>query len=305
MRVLVIEDDRELAEALGVGLRREQMVVDLAFDGDAGLERALVHDYDVIVLDRDLPIIGGDEVCVYLVRQRTRSRVLMLTAAATIEDRVDGLGLGADDYLPKPFAFTELTARIRALYRRAQPALPPVLERAGLRLDPAQRSASRSGRTLDLGPKEFGALELLLAAGILPQLASCAACGGSDHLRAFSAAAGGIVCDGSSPVRSVGVFCSSKPSQLERMLIAGELSMVRKRVVVLDVVARQLRVGAIGSVKPIVARSAPVQRPAVQITLLLLPLSSASDATTEPICTRAPSSCARRSNAAANGMAST
>jgi DNA-binding response OmpR family regulator len=164
MRVLVIDDDRELAEALSVGLRREQMAVDLAFDGDAGLERALVHDYDVIVLDRDLPRIGGDEVCAHLVRQRCRSRVLMLTAAATIEDRVDGLGLGADDYLPKPFAFTELTARIRALYRRAQPALPPVLERAGLRLDPGQRSASRAGRALDLGPKEFGALELLLAA---------------------------------------------------------------------------------------------------------------------------------------------
>jgi DNA-binding response OmpR family regulator len=138
VRVLVIEDDRELAEALGVGLRREQMAVDLAFDGDAGLERALVHDYDVIILDRDLPRMGGDEVCAQLVREQCRSRVLMLTAAATIEDRVDGLGLGADDYLPKPFAFTELTARIRALFRRAQPALPPVLE--------------------------FGALELLLAA---------------------------------------------------------------------------------------------------------------------------------------------
>ena len=164
MRVLVIDDDRELAEALGVGLRREQMAVDLAFDGDAGLERALVHDYDVIVLDRDLPLMGGDEVCAHLVKQRCRSRVLMLTAAATIEDRVDGLGLGADDYLPKPFAFTELTARIRALFRRAQPALPPVLERAGLRLDAAQRIASRDDQPLDLGPKEFGALELLLAA---------------------------------------------------------------------------------------------------------------------------------------------
>jgi len=162
--VLLIEDDRELAKALDVGLRREQMAVDLAFDGDTGLERALVHDYDVILLDRDLPKMGGDEVCGYLVRQRSRSRVLMLTAAATIEDRVDGLGLGADDYLPKPFAFTELIARIRALYRRAQPALPPVLERAGLRLDPAQHSASRGSRALDLRPKEFGALELLLAA---------------------------------------------------------------------------------------------------------------------------------------------
>src|SRR5260370_16844308 len=166
VRVLVIDDDRELAEALGVGLRREQMAVDLAFDGDAGLERALVHDYDVIVLDRDLPRIGGDEVCAHLVRQRCRSRVLMLTAAATIEDRVDGLGLGADDYLPKPFAFTELTARIRALYRRAQPALPPALERARPRLDPGQRSARRAGRAPDLRPKEFAALRLPLPAQV-------------------------------------------------------------------------------------------------------------------------------------------
>jgi DNA-binding response OmpR family regulator len=164
MRVLVIEDDRELAEAIGVGLRREQMAVDLAFDGDAGLERALVYGYDVIVLDRDLPRIRGDDVCAHLVGQRCRSRVLMLTAAATIEDRVDGLHLGADDYLPKPFAFAELVARIRALFRRAQPALPPVLERGDLRLDPAHRTASRGGKALELGPKEFGALELLLAA---------------------------------------------------------------------------------------------------------------------------------------------
>ena len=164
MRVLVVEDDRELAEAIGVGLRREQMAVDVAFDGDAGLERALVYGYDVVVLDRDLPRMRGDDVCAHLVKQGCRSRVLMLTAAATIEDRVDGLGLGADDYLPKPFAFAELVARIRALFRRAQPALPPVLERRDLRLDPAQRAASRDGRPLELGPKEFGALELLLAA---------------------------------------------------------------------------------------------------------------------------------------------
>ena len=164
MRVLVIEDDRELAEAIGVGLRREQMAVDLAFDGDAGLERALVYGYDVIVLDRDLPRICGDDVCAQLVEQGSRSRVLMLTAAATIEDRVDGLHLGADDYLPKPFAFAELVARIRALLRRAQPAMPPVLEHGDLRLDPARRAASRGGKPLELGPKEFGALELLLAA---------------------------------------------------------------------------------------------------------------------------------------------
>ena len=116
------------------------------------------------MLDRDLPRMRGDDVCAYLVKEGCRGRVLMLTAAATIEDRVDGLGLGADDYLPKPFAFAELVARIRALYRRAQPALPPVLERRDLRLDPAQRVASRGGRPLGLGPKEFGALELLLAA---------------------------------------------------------------------------------------------------------------------------------------------
>lgn len=164
MRVLVIEDDSELAEAIGVGLRRERMAVDLAFDGTAGLERALLTGYDVIVLDRDLPGLPGDDVCGQLVAAGCRSRVLMLTAAATIEDRVDGLGLGADDYLPKPFAFAELVARIRALLRRAQPALPPVLEHGDVRLDPARRSADRAGQPLDLGPKEFGVLEVLLAA---------------------------------------------------------------------------------------------------------------------------------------------
>jgi DNA-binding response OmpR family regulator len=164
MRVLVIEDDAELAEAIGVGLRREKMAVDLAFDGAGGLERAVVNGYDVIVLDRDLPEVHGDDVCARLIADGCRSRVLMLTAAATIEDRVDGLGLGADDYLPKPFAFAELVARIRALIRRAQPALPPVLERGDVLLDPARRCATRAGRSLALGPKEFGVLELLLAA---------------------------------------------------------------------------------------------------------------------------------------------
>jgi DNA-binding response OmpR family regulator len=164
MRVLVIEDDAELAEAIGVGLRREQMAVDVAHDGSAGLDLALVTGFDVIVLDRDLPGVHGDDVCTELVTAGGRSRVLMLTAAATIEDRVDGLGLGADDYLPKPFAFAELVARVRALLRRAQPALPPVLTRGDLALDPARRIASRAGRALDLGPKEFGVLELLLAA---------------------------------------------------------------------------------------------------------------------------------------------
>ena len=164
VRVLVIEDDVELAEAIGAGLRRERMAVDVVFDGVTGLATAQLHDYDVIVLDRDLPGRHGDDVCARLAADGSRGRVLMLTAAATIEDRVDGLGLGADDYLPKPFAFAELVARLRALFRRAQPALPPVLEAGGLVLDAARRAASRDGRLLDLGPKEFGVLELLLAA---------------------------------------------------------------------------------------------------------------------------------------------
>jgi DNA-binding response OmpR family regulator len=124
MRVLLIEDDRELAEAIKIGLQRESFAVDLALDGDSGLDRALLTTYDVIVLDRDLPRIHGDEVCRQLIRRGNSGRVLMLTAAATIEDRVGGLDLGADDYLPKPFAFAELVARIRALFRRCQPALP-------------------------------------------------------------------------------------------------------------------------------------------------------------------------------------
>jgi DNA-binding response OmpR family regulator len=164
MRVLVVEDDGELADALAVGLRRERMAVDVALTGTAGLERALCTDYDVILLDRDLPGLHGDRVCAELVRAGSRSRVLMLTAAAAVQDRVAGLDCGADDYLPKPFAFAELVARIRALLRRAQPAVPPVLRRGGLELDPARRTASRDGRPLELGVKEFGVLQLLLAA---------------------------------------------------------------------------------------------------------------------------------------------
>jgi DNA-binding response OmpR family regulator len=164
VRVLVIEDDEELAGAIGVGLRRAQMAVDMAFDGREGLEHALATAYDVIVLDRDLPGLHGDEVCARLVAAGVRSRLLMLTAAATIEDRVEGLGLGADDYLPKPFAFAELVARIGALFRRAQPSIPPLLVHADLALNTAQRRACRGGQALDLGPKEFGVLELLLAA---------------------------------------------------------------------------------------------------------------------------------------------
>src|SRR5690348_12619950 len=135
MRVLIVEDHEELARTLALGLRREGMAVDVALDGHAGLQRAGWGNYDVLVLDRDLPVMSGDEVCRALVREGLRARVLMLTAASTIEDRVDGLTLGADDYLSKPFAFAELVARVRALARRAQPALPPVLAVGDLRLD--------------------------------------------------------------------------------------------------------------------------------------------------------------------------
>jgi len=164
MRVLVIEDDGELTEAIAAGLRLEGMAVDTALDGDRGLEHAQVNDYDVIALDRDLPGVPGDEVCASLAGT-VRARILMLTAAGTIEDRVDGLDRGADDYLPKPFAFAELVARLRALARRSQPAIPPVLSARGLTLDPARRVASRYGKRLDLGPKELAVLELLMAAG--------------------------------------------------------------------------------------------------------------------------------------------
>jgi DNA-binding response OmpR family regulator len=164
VRVLVVEDDREMAEAVATGLRQARMAVDVALDGNAGLERAMVNGYDVIVLDRDLPGLHGDEVCARLVAAGSRSRVLMLTAAASAEDLVAGLGLGADDYLAKPFDFAVLVARIGALFRRAQPAIPPQLRRGDLLLDAGRRSAWRAGRALDLAPKEFGVLELLLAA---------------------------------------------------------------------------------------------------------------------------------------------
>jgi DNA-binding response OmpR family regulator len=165
MRVLVAEDFEVLAQAIATGLRREGMAVDVALDGDGALESLAVTRYDVVVLDRDLPAVHGDEVCRRIVAGGSGSRVLMLTASSTVADRVDGLGLGADDYLPKPFDFAELVARIRALARRSAPAVPPVLECGGLTLDPGRRVALRSGRRLDLSPKEFGVLECLLAAG--------------------------------------------------------------------------------------------------------------------------------------------
>jgi DNA-binding response OmpR family regulator len=164
MRVLLVEDHAELADTVAIGLRREGVAVDVARDGRDALAHVAITDYDVVVLDRDLPDVHGDDVCRALVGEGRDSRILMLTAAATIEDRVDGLSLGADDYLPKPFAFAELVARVRALGRRSQPALPPTLVRGGLRLDPAHRVATRDGRRLELSPKEFALLEYLLSA---------------------------------------------------------------------------------------------------------------------------------------------
>jgi len=163
MRVLLVEDHQELAETVAAGLRREGMAVDVAGDGATGLTQAGLNEYDVVVLDRDLPKLHGDRVCEALAYEGGRARVLMLTASGTIQDRVSGLGLGADDYLPKPFAFAELVARIRALARRAQPALPPVLEHADLELDSAKRLVRRAGHPLDLSAKEFAVLELLMA----------------------------------------------------------------------------------------------------------------------------------------------
>jgi DNA-binding response OmpR family regulator len=162
MRVLVVEDETELADSVARVLRREGMAVDVAYDGAAALERTDVVEYDVVVLDRDLPGVHGDEVCRTLVAREAASRVLMLTASGTIAERVEGLGLGADDYLPKPFAYAELVARIRAVGRRTRPAAPPILLHGDLRLDPAQRSATRAGARLSLSPKEFAVLEYLL-----------------------------------------------------------------------------------------------------------------------------------------------
>lgn len=164
MRVLIAEDHRRLATALAEGLRREGMAVDLAYDGRDALAHAAIHRYDVIVLDRDLPAVHGDQVCRALIARHSSTRVLMLTAASTIRDRVEGLGLGADDYLGKPFDFSELVARIRALGRRSSPPLPPTLTHGDLVLDPSRRVASRGGQRLALTPKEFGVLEHLLAA---------------------------------------------------------------------------------------------------------------------------------------------
>ncbi len=164
MRVLVVEDEERLANTIARGLRNEGMAVDVVFDGKSALTKAAVNDYDVIVLDRNLPVIHGDEVCRRLIARKSLARILMLTAAGSIQDRVTGLDLGADDYLPKPFALKELVARIRALGRRAVAPVPPVLEHGDLVLDPARHMAQRAGRDLGLTKKEFGVLEVLMAA---------------------------------------------------------------------------------------------------------------------------------------------
>jgi DNA-binding response OmpR family regulator len=162
MRVLVVEDHEVLARTLGVGLRREGMAVDVVLDGPDALAHTELTRYDVIVLDRDLPGVHGDEVCRRLVAAGSTTRVLMLTAASTVKDRIHGLDLGADDYLPKPFDFAELVARVRALGRRATAPLPPTLECGDLALDPGRRAAFRAGRRLALTPKELAVLECLL-----------------------------------------------------------------------------------------------------------------------------------------------
>ena len=164
MRVLVVEDHAKLATTMANGLRRAGISVDVVFDGGDALEHLAVTIYDVVVLDRDIPGVHGDDVCRSLTAEGSPSRVLMLTAAGAVEDRVEGLGIGADDYLPKPCDFSELVARIRALVRRPGISLPPTLTCGNLELDPSQRTASRAGRPLTLNPKEFAVLEVLLGA---------------------------------------------------------------------------------------------------------------------------------------------
>jgi DNA-binding response OmpR family regulator len=164
VRVLVVEDNEILADRIAEGLRDQGMAVDVAYDGDTGLEKAELNAaYDVVVLDRDLPRRHGDEVCAQLTGGKTEARILMLTAAGSVDDRVYGLTLGADDYLSKPFAFDELVARIRSLARRSTSS-PPVLRRHDIELDRARRTVSRSGRSVNLTRKELSILEVLLAA---------------------------------------------------------------------------------------------------------------------------------------------
>jgi DNA-binding response OmpR family regulator len=164
MRVLIVEDEEILADTIAEGLRVEAIAVDVVYDGADALYRTSYIDYDVIVLDRDLPEVHGDDVCRQLVKQRAGTRILMLTAAGEVDEKIDGLSIGADDYLAKPFVFDELVARVRALARRSTPPLPPVLEKAGIRLDPRRRTVTRDGRPVTLTKKEFTVLEELLRA---------------------------------------------------------------------------------------------------------------------------------------------
>jgi DNA-binding response OmpR family regulator len=164
MRVLIAEDERRLAEAIARGLRREGMAVDLAPDGTDALVKARVIRYDVVVLDRDLPGMHGDDVCLAVRGERPETGILMLTAAGALEDLVEGLSLGADDYLAKPFRFAELVARIHALARRASPSRPPVLRHGDIELDPARRTVTRAGSGIELARKEFAVLEVLMGA---------------------------------------------------------------------------------------------------------------------------------------------
>ncbi|MFE0421722.1 response regulator transcription factor [Streptomyces sp. NPDC058953] len=164
MRILVAEDEQVLAELVATGLRRAGFAVDTVYSGDAALAYLGLHDYDVVVLDRDLPRVHGDQVARELVASGARTRILMLTASSSAEDRVAGLDLGADDYLGKPFDFPELVSRVRALRRRSARLVPPRLERHGIRLDTVRRTADRDGRELDLSPKEFAVLQILLEA---------------------------------------------------------------------------------------------------------------------------------------------
>jgi DNA-binding response OmpR family regulator len=165
MRVLVVEDEEIMGDALAVGLRRSGYAVDLVIDGASALEQAAVNHYDVILLDRDLPVVHGDEVCRSLVNDRTPARILMLTAAGTVAQKVDGFALGADDYLPKPFAFAELLARVDALARRTTPALPPRLCAGEVEIDTARRAVTRAGQPVPLTLKEYGVLAELARAG--------------------------------------------------------------------------------------------------------------------------------------------
>jgi DNA-binding response OmpR family regulator len=165
VRVLIVEDEKAIADLLASGLRSAALAVDVCYDGLAAQEKLTVHHYDVVVLDRDLPGLHGDRLCAQLAAGASRTKVLMLTAAASLDDRVNGLNLGADEYLTKPSEFPELLARTRALGRRTEPSLPPVLTGSGVALDSARREVSRDGQAIHLPPKEFAVLEILLRAG--------------------------------------------------------------------------------------------------------------------------------------------